>query len=45
VDPGSDAINVLDDPVDQLGRVLQLGTRIPAGGKGRSHECAAVVFL
>ena len=45
MDADADAVNTLDDSVDQVGREFQFFTRIPAGGKGRSHEGAPVALL
>lgn len=41
----TDAFNTGDDTVDQLGGEFQFLSRIPAGGKGRSHEGTPVAFL
>lgn len=40
-----DAVDSLDDPVDQIGGKLQFLARIPAGGQSRSHKGAPVAFL
>lgn len=43
--PGADPFNTGDNTVDQLGGEFQFLSRIPAGGKGCSHEGAPVTFL
>ena len=37
--------HLLDDPVKQFRCILQFTTRIPAGGKSRSHERTPIVLL
>jgi hypothetical protein len=39
------ALDSLDDPIEKLSRIFQLGTRIPAGGQRRSHEGSPFVFF
>ena len=38
-------LDALGDAVEQPGGILQLGTRIPAGGECGSHERAALAIL
>ena len=45
VDAGTDPIDTVDDPIDQLGGVFEFGTRITAGSKGRSHERSPFTLL
>ena len=43
--PNPHPINPFGDPVDQFSGELEFLSRVPAGGKRRSHESAPVALL
>jgi hypothetical protein len=45
MDANSYPVDTLGYPVDQIRREGKLLTRVPAGGKGRSHKGASVALL
>jgi len=45
MDPYPYTVNAFDNSVDKIGGKLEFFARIPAGGKGRSHEGTPFTLL
>jgi len=45
MDPYPYTVYTVDNPIDEIGGKLEFLARIPAGGKGRSHEGTPLTLL